>query len=221
MQAEAQKQVSYNNDLRRLDEELPLKERQLKNYIVGYKKLEEEYNEIKLKIVSLKTSLEFKEKDFTMVYNKKGDYKDELQRLRNIDGEKEVPLLKAELKKVEEELESRFSNDAIKRFSGISRKRDELTSKKEEFEANAKELDALKATLAEASKQLQQLKMLREQKEQSTSELKADLNILMNRVLKSNENIVSYEDTLAQLRIKTAEMSSARNVDSIANLLTK
>lgn len=33
----------------------------------------------------MKTNMEFKEKDFTTVYNKKEDLKDELQKMRNID----------------------------------------------------------------------------------------------------------------------------------------
>jgi len=48
------------------------------------------------------------------------------------------------------------------------------------------------------------LELLRREREQTNSEIKADMNILMNRVLKSKENIASYEETLTQLKAKTA-----------------
>lgn len=106
-------------------------------------------------------------------------------------------------------------------MGGVGRKREELTSKKEEFETVTKELNGLKATLVGAEKQLQQLDLLKREKEQTNSEIKAELNIRMNRMMKCKENLASYEETLAQLKSKTAEMTSARNVDSIANQLTK
>lgn len=40
-------------------------------------------------------------------------------------------------------------------------------------------------------------------------------------MLKSKENIASYDETLLQLRTKIDDMTSTRNVDSVANHLAK
>lgn len=70
-------------------------------------------------------------------------------------------------------MESHFDTEQSRKLNAVAKKRDDLTNSKDEQELNEKELESLKATLKEASQQLEQLALIQREREQTNSEIKA------------------------------------------------